>query len=356
VLDVRAIEKSFASPTGSPLRALAQVSLSLPTGQFLCLLGPSGCGKTTLLRLIAGLEQADAGEIWIDGDRVDLLPPQMRPVHTVFQSYALFPHLSVFENVAFGLRLRRLDSAEIKRAANEALDLVNLAHQSQQMPSTLSGGQQQRVALARALVLKPKILLLDEPLSALDPHLRQQMRAELKRIQRQVGISFVMVTHDRDDTFSLADMALVLRDGHALQIDSPEGLYHRPAHPFVAEFLAGGRSLNPNILRKSGLGGVDTIAIPTDCDRIFVRPDAIELMAPRGGPQKTAQFGASVVSCTFDSGMWRVSLKVTDSGDELVTWALPKRAPQVGSSVSLSIRPDGCFAFRGNEPLALSPT
>jgi spermidine/putrescine transport system ATP-binding protein len=217
--------------------AVRDVSLEVEPGQFLTLLGPSGCGKTTLLRLVAGFESPDAGSIWLSGRDVSALPAHKRPVNTVFQQYALFPHRTVFGNVAFGLEVRGTPRPEIERRVGAALELVRLAGLGARRVDEISGGQKQRVALARALVLEPEVLLLDEPMAALDPKLRQSMQVELKNLQERLGISFVFVTHDQDEALVMADRIAVMNLGRIEQVGGPEELYEKPRTRFVADFL-----------------------------------------------------------------------------------------------------------------------
>ena len=217
--------------------AVDAIDLAIPRGSFFALLGPSGCGKTTTLRMIGGFEEPSSGRILLGDRDVSQLPPYKRDVNTVFQSYALFPHLTIFENVAFGLRRKGVRGDDVKRQAREMLELVGLAQVEKRKPAQLSGGQQQRIALARALVNHPRVLLLDEPLGALDLKLRKQMQLELKRIQHEVGITFVHVTHDQEEAMTMADAIAVMHDGHIEQLGEPRELYERPSTAFVAGFL-----------------------------------------------------------------------------------------------------------------------
>ncbi len=217
--------------------AVDNVDLAIEDGEFFAMLGPSGCGKTTTLRMIAGLEFPTEGRLKIFGDEVGNLPPNQRPVNTVFQSYALFPHMNVQDNVSFGLRMNGVDKKEAARSADELIELVQLGGLGNRKPSQLSGGQQQRVALARALVNKPKVLLLDEPLGALDLKLRQEMQTELKTLQQEFGVSFVFVTHDQEEALTMSDRIAVMNEGRLLQVGSAEELYERPANRFVADFI-----------------------------------------------------------------------------------------------------------------------
>ncbi|MBV8843286.1 MAG: ABC transporter ATP-binding protein [Bryobacterales bacterium] len=256
VLELRRVSKRF----GGQL-AVGDVSLSVPRGAFFSLLGPSGCGKTTTLRLVAGFEQPDQGEIWLNGSRLDGLPPYRRNVNTVFQNYALFPHLTVQGNIEFGLRHKAANG--IADRVRRVLDQVRLAGKESRSPAQLSGGERQRVALARALVLEPDVLLLDEPLSALDPQLRKQVRAELKELQRRVGVTFLFVTHDQEEALAMSDYIAVMSRGAVEQIGAPEEIYHRPATRFVASFLGtmnwiGGVGLRPEALRMTREAAVNS--------------------------------------------------------------------------------------------------
>jgi len=251
LLEVRAVAKRFGARD-----VLKSISLNIAAGEFLTLLGESGSGKTTLLRLIAGFEQPTAGEIWMSGERLDTLPPHKRRVNTVFQNYALFPHLSVRDNVAYGLRVQGAPKNEIPRRVAEALNMVKMAAFAGARPSRLSGGQQQRVALARALVNRPQLLLLDEPLSALDANLRKEMQSELKALQREVGITFLFVTHDQEEAMALSDRIALLRDGALEQVASPRDIYARPATAYTAQFIGQTNLLQGEILRSIATCGV----------------------------------------------------------------------------------------------------
>ena len=241
---IKEISKSFGD-----FDVLKNVSLEIKKGEFFSLLGPSGCGKTTLLRIIAGFEHPDKGSLTLDGDDVLSLPPNKRPTNTVFQSYALFPHLSVFENVAFSPRLKGVSSAEINSKVERYLELVRLEGHADKKPNQLSGGMKQRVAIARALINEPRVLLLDEPLSALDAKLRQHMLIELDRIHDEIGITFIYVTHDQQEALSVSDRIAVMNQGEILQIDTPHEIYESPATKFVAKFI-GETNLYDGIIRK----------------------------------------------------------------------------------------------------------
>ncbi len=232
IVSIEGVTKRFG-----PVVAVDDATIDIREGEFFALLGPSGCGKTTLLRMIAGLEEPTEGRILIDGQDMTGIPPNRRPVNMVFQSYAVFPHMTVAENVAYGLAVTGTPKAEIEKRVKEGLDLVQLSGFADRKPDQLSGGQRQRVALARALVKHPRVLLLDEPLSALDAKLREAMQLELANLQARIGITFVIVTHDQDEALSMADRIAVMRDGRVEQVDTPGGLYEMPGNRFVADFI-----------------------------------------------------------------------------------------------------------------------
>jgi ABC-type Fe3+/spermidine/putrescine transport system ATPase subunit len=246
LLSLRNIAKRFGKNV-----VLRDISLDVAEGEFLTILGESGSGKTTLLRIVAGFEHADFGELWMAGERLDQLPPYRRRVNTVFQHYALFPHLTVQENVGYGLRVNKVASAEASARIEQALAMVKMAGHAHSKPARISGGQQQRVALARALVNRPRLLLLDEPLSALDANLRRQMQVELKSLQREVGISFVFVTHDQDEAMVMSDRIALLRSGELEQVATPREIYRQPATAYSAQFIG-----HTNLLRAQVSGGV----------------------------------------------------------------------------------------------------
>lgn len=276
-LHLRGIEKSFGRHD-----VLRGISLDIPDGEFVTLLGPSGCGKTTLLRIIAGFESADRGTLHLGNQDLSLLSPHQRPINTVFQSYALFPHLSVFDNIAFGLVSRKLPQQEIQQRVGAILESVRISDLASRKPARLSGGQRQRVALARALVNEPDVLLLDEPLSALDANLRKDLQAELKTLQRNSTITFILVTHDQDEAIAVSDRILVMNNGLIEQDGSPEDVYERPVSRFVAEFLG-----SANILvaqRMSGLEvttSIGRIVVPQrptwEAGTLAIRPEDIEV-------------------------------------------------------------------------------
>ena len=282
VIETTAVRFASVTRHFGPVRAVDGVDLNVRAGEFFAMLGPSGSGKTTCLRLIGGFEQPDRGEIHIFGEPVAGVPPYRRAVNTVFQDYALFPHLDVLANVAYGLRVRGVARPEREGLAREALALVKLTGFDPRRPAQLSGGQRQRVALARALVNRPKVLLLDEPLGALDLKLREEMQVELKSLQRVLGLTFVFVTHDQGEALSMADRVAVFNEGRIVQVGTPEEVYERPRNRFVAGFVGGSNVLEPPDARR--LGGPNRVA--------SLRPEALAVL-PEGTP-------APVGSITLD--------------------------------------------------------
>ncbi|MCS6885313.1 MAG: ABC transporter ATP-binding protein [Blastocatellia bacterium] len=287
-VDICSVSKTFDES-----KVIDNVSLQVEPGEFLTLLGPSGCGKTTLLRLIAGFETPTSGRIFLRGEEVTYVPPYKRNVHTVFQQYALFPHLTVARNVAFGLERRKLSSSEIAFRVRAALELVRLSGFEDRYPAQLSGGQQQRVAIARAIVLEPKVLLLDEPLSALDLKLRREMQIELKNLQRRLGISFIYVTHDQQEALAMSDRIAVMRAGKIVQIGPSAEVYDKPRTPFVADFIGEANILTAKIVDSCNkrltleVHGrkmeITTDIHPTEATvKIAIRPEKISLSTQNG--------------------------------------------------------------------------
>jgi spermidine/putrescine ABC transporter ATP-binding subunit len=293
--DVRlvAVTKRYGSVV-----ALPRLDLDVPKSSFFALLGPSGCGKTTTLRLIAGFETADAGDVWIKGDNVTHVPPHKRNFGMVFQQLALFPHLSVNDNVAFGLRMRHVGRADIEKRVARALDLVKLTGYGERYPRQLSGGQQQRVALARAIVFEPSVLLLDEPLGALDKMLREEMQVELRELQRRLGITTVFVTHDQEEALTMSDYVAVMREGEIEQMGEPREIYERPRTRFVAGFLGASNFLEGELVSEGGakllvdLGDArieldnGALAVPARTDRrltLALRPERIGILPAGSG-------------------------------------------------------------------------
>ncbi len=295
LLSIRNVAKTFGRNA-----VLRNVSLEIAEGEFLTILGESGSGKTTLLRIVAGFETASSGELWMGGERLDHQPPYRRRVNTVFQSYALFPHLSVEENIAYGLRVAKRPDAEVSQRVAEALDKVKMTPHAKAKPSKISGGQQQRVALARALVNRPRLLLLDEPLSALDANLRRQMQVELKSLQREVGIAFVFVTHDQEEAMVMSDRIALLRSGELEQVATPREIYNRPATAYAAQFIG-----HTNLLKcevKDGVvrcGALSWTASLPDGPALFsLRPEHIRL-AGTGASSGVARIHGRVIQQAF---------------------------------------------------------
>ena len=301
VADVRLVDvvKRFGHTV-----AVDHVSLEVPDGNFTTLLGPSGCGKTTALRVVAGFYPADAGDVFIAGRRVNDLPPYRRPTAMVFQEYALFPHLTVFENVAYGLRVHRTPRPDIRRRVAAILGLVRLEGVDQKFPAQLSGGQQQRVALARALIVEPEVLLLDEPLSNLDAKLRISVRTEIRQLQRQLGKTSIYVTHDQEEALAISDRIAVMERGRILQVGTPVEIYHRPAHRFVAEFVGlgnfiEGEVLGPGRVRASGeVLVVNCAGAPAGRVLLMLRPEAIRL-SPRPPEQTENVLRGRITAASF---------------------------------------------------------
>lgn len=350
MLEIRDIEKRFGSQI-----ALAGMNLSIREGEFVSLLGPSGCGKTTLLRIIAGLESADSGEIIWKGQSLSKLPARERPFNMVFQRYALFPHLNVFENVAFGLRLKKVSESEIKNRVDEALALVDLEKLSERGGEQLSGGQQQRVALARALVNRPQVLLLDEPLSALDQQLRFRVQAELRMLQKKLGLTFILVTHDQDEAMAVSDRIAVLNRGKLEQFATPGEIYDRPASAFCASFIGRANQFN-GVGQKQSNGMVafnlngQPIHGVSQCDRlssssqpspvqVFVRPDRVRLNETSGGQNVVS---VKVVQSVFRGTHHEVFAQAADG--TMIHVASPQ-ALSTDQKLTVSFAPEDTFIF-----------
>jgi spermidine/putrescine transport system ATP-binding protein len=360
VIGIEKVTKRFGSFT-----ALREADFAIERGEFFSMLGPSGCGKTTTLRMIAGFEQPTVGRITLEGKDVSRVPPYKRNVNTVFQHYALFPHMTVADNVAFGPRSRGVGRRDTTKRVEELLDVVRLADFANRKPGQLSGGQQQRVALARALVNYPSALLLDEPLGALDLKLRQAMQIELKRIQREVGITFIYVTHDQEEALTMSDRIAVMSEGEVQQIGSPEEIYGNPASIFVAGFI-GVANLVP-VTVKSLDGELATVELPdggrTSVPRgstavqegvmatLMVRPERIKVLAsePSGD---IARLSATVSDLTFQGPLVRAAARAAD-GSEVVTHIGPEDdlpALRPGSEVWLTWDHDAAWLLPGLDP------
>lgn len=313
------IEKNFGEA-----KVLRGISLTVKAGEFVTLLGPSGCGKTTTLRIIAGLEKPDAGHVYLAGEDVTDLEPNRRNVNTVFQSYALFPHMNVEANIGYSLRLKRADKKLIHKTVEEALELVQLSGFGKRMPSELSGGQRQRVAIARAVVNHPRVLLLDEPLGALDLQLRRQMQLELKRLQKQLGITFIYITHDQEEAINMSDRIAVMRAGEFVQIGTPDEVYETPKTAFAARFVGNANVLQGDVVcTEDGFLRVETDGGVISCrarkntyagERISyaVRSENVQILEKEGEGIPTV-----VKEKSFVGGMLRIVL-VTSSGAEVV--------------------------------------
>ena len=350
--------------------AVDDLSMEIHRGQFFSMLGPSGCGKTTTLRMIGGFEDATAGTIFLGETDVTGLPPFKRDVNTVFQNYALFPHLSVFENVAFGLRRRRVEGPEIGRQVGAMLELVELPGYERRRPSQLSGGQQQRVALARALINHPRVLLLDEPLGALDLKLRKQMQIELKRIQTEVGITFIYVTHDQEEAMTMSDRIAVMRHGRIEQLGTPEELYERPTTAFVAGFLGVSNLLDGKVIGTDGslvevrLGDGATVRAPANqvngahAVRVGVRPEKLRVVPAESGTTPPDgglnMLGGTVLDASY-VGVSTQYLIETGDGHRLVVYAQnletsgASEALADGQKVLVSWKPQHTFVIEASE-------
>jgi putative spermidine/putrescine transport system ATP-binding protein len=326
-----------------PVVALDGVDLIIEPGELVALLGPSGCGKTTTLRLLAGLEDADTGNITVAGKDITHVPASKRDMGMVFQAYSLFPHMTVRDNVAFGLRLRRAGKADRNQRAVEMLELVGLSGQAGRYAHQLSGGQQQRVALARALAIEPQVLLLDEPLSALDAKVRAQLRDQIRRIQLEVGITTLFVTHDQEEALAIADRVGVMKEGRIEQLGPPTEIYSRPATSFVAEFvgltnrLAGDVSGGQVTVRGCALPLVDS-GTPDGRAVALVRPEAVTLAS--GGSGEQGPLAGTVIAVTFLGATSRVTVDLGDTTILAQLTTSDAAALPAGSRVTLTIRPD----------------
>ena len=335
IIDIKHLSKAFRGKT-----VLDDISLYIRKGEFVTLLGPSGCGKTTLLRILAGFETADSGVVELEGRDIAGTPPHLRPLNTVFQRYALFPHLDVYDNIAFGLKLKKVPEAEIEKRVRKVLKLVAMSDYEDRNVDTLSGGQQQRIAIARAIVNQPKVLLLDEPLAALDLKMRKDMQIELKEMHRKLGITFIYVTHDQEEALTLSDTIVVMNEGHIQQIGTPADIYNEPVNAFVADFIGESNILKGRMLRdrrvafiKHEFDCVDEGFGEYERVDVVVRPEDIYFTTD---PAK-CQFKATVNSCTFKGVHYEMWVD-TDTGYELMIQDYDPY--EVGSEVMLYIDPD----------------
>jgi len=334
IIDIRHLSKSFGDK-----KVLDDINFYIRRGEFITLLGPSGCGKTTTLRMIAGFLTPDEGEILLEGKDISDIPPYKRPLNTVFQRYALFPHLDVYDNIAFGLKLRKMPEDEMDKKVRKVLKLVSMSDYEDRDVDSLSGGQQQRVAIARALVNQPKVLLLDEPLAALDLKMRKDMQIELKEMHEKLGITFIYVTHDQEEALTLSDTIVVMNDGKIQQIGTPTDIYNEPQNEFVADFIGESNILNGTMIADRKVRFIDHVFdcvdegfgenVPVD---VVVRPEDIYIMNQLEG----AQFSAKVKSCTFKGVHYEMFVE-TDKGFELMIQDY--NAFDVGSTVGLLVKP-----------------
>ncbi len=336
------ISKSYDGET-----VLDNMDLEIHDKEFITLLGPSGCGKTTTLRIIGGFETPDEGEVFFDGKKINDLPPYQRQVNTVFQKYALFPHLNVFDNIAFGLRVQKRPDAEIKTKVKEMLAMVNLKGFERRRVETLSGGQQQRVAIARALVNQPKVLLLDEPLAALDLKLRKDMQNELKNIQHQTGITFIFVTHDQEEALSMSDTVVVMANGRIQQIGSPTDIYNEPVNAFVADFIGESNILDGVMLEdyKARFAGHVFDCVDSGFDKneqvdIVIRPEDVDVVAPEKGMLR-----GLVTGVTFKGVHYEIIVDVCG-----FKWMIQSTDyVSEGQTIGISVDPDAIHIMKKSE-------
>ncbi len=332
LIELKHVKKIFDSET-----VIEDFSLEVKRGEFVTFLGPSGCGKTTILRMIGGFDKPTSGEILLNGQDIAPLPPNLRPVNMVFQKYALFPHLNVYDNVAFGLKLKKMDKNEMDARVKKALEMVDLEGFEKRSVNTLSGGQQQRIAIARAIINEPKVLLLDEPLSALDYKMRKEMQLELKQMHKKLGITFIFVTHDQEEALTMSDKVVVMSDGEIQQVGTPEEIYNEPANVFVADFIGesnifNGRMAGERLARFAGavFECVDDYAVGRAIDAV-IRPEDIEIVSVQDG-----QISGEVISSDFKGTFYIV---VVQSGKyEIEIHSLKYFSP--GTQVGMKIAPD----------------
>ena len=338
LLSVKNLTKKFGSVT-----ALNNISLDIKNNEMFALLGPSGCGKTTLLRIIAGFEYPDSGEVLINDSDLLSIPTRVRPVNLMFQSYALFPHMDVYSNISYGLTNMNLTKSEIENQTNEIIEKIGLKEHVKKRPNQLSGGQQQRVALARAIARKPKLLLLDEPLSALDKKIRQEMQTELKRIQHEVGITFIIVTHDQEEAISLANRIAVFDKGEIKQISTPQELYEQPQNEFVADFIGEGNILTAEItssgVNHPSLGNLknSTNKVAGNKIKLLIRPENITL-------EKNLSGTGVIQDIVFAGSKKNVTVKLS-TGEIIRVYADKALDLEVGSKVNILFKPEDVRLF-----------
>ncbi len=342
IIELKGVTKSFDGET-----VLDSIDLNIYDNEFITLLGPSGCGKTTTLRIIGGFETPDSGEVYFDGVNITDTPPYKRRINTVFQRYALFPHLNVYENIAFGLRVAKVSDAEISERVREMLDLVNLKGFERRHVTTLSGGQQQRVAIARALVNKPRVLLLDEPLAALDLKLRKDMQNELKSIQKKTGITFIFVTHDQEEALSMSDTVVVMNAGSIIQIGTPTDIYNEPVNAYVADFIGESNIVDGIMLAdyKVRLAGHTFDCVDAGFDKnepvdVVIRPEDVDVVSLEKGMLK-----GKVTSVTFKGVHYEVIVDI--SGFKWMIQTTDYVAPE--AEIGIYIEPDAIHIMKKSE-------
>ena len=342
IIELKDIRMSFDSEV-----VLDGINLTIKDGEFVTFLGPSGCGKTTTLRIIAGFESPDCGDVFFEGKKINAVPAHKRNINTIFQRYALFPHLNVYENIAFGLKVRKVPKAQIPKMIEETLALVNLKGLEKRRIDTLSGGQQQRVAIARAIINRPKLLLLDEPLSALDLKLRKDMQVELKNLQKQTGITFIFVTHDQEEALSMSDTVVVMDKGKIQQIGSPTDIYNEPENAFVADFI-GESNIIDGVMKKDFLVEINKKQF-TCLDRGFkeneevdvvIRPEDVDIVPPQQG-----MLEGEVTSVTFLGVHYEIIVDINN-----FKWMIQTTdCHEVGETVGLYIEPDAIHIMKKSE-------
>ena len=347
IIELKNITKEYEGE-----QVLRGINLDIHDKEFVTLLGPSGCGKTTTLRIVGGFITPDSGDVYFGGKRVNDLPPYKRPVNTVFQKYALFPHLNVYENVAFGLRLKKTPESEVARRVGEMLELVDLKGFDRRSVNQLSGGQQQRIAIARALINNPKVLLLDEPLGALDLKLRKEMQIELKKIQQRMEITFIYVTHDQEEALTMSDTVVVMRDGTIQQIGTPQDIYNEPVNPFVADFI-GETNILPGIMHRDYLvefaGNnfecVDSGFEPMESVDVVIRPEDIRLVPP-----SDEVLNGVVENVQFKGVHYEIIVRAYSD-----IWVIHStKAPEVGSVVGITLTPEDIHIMKKSDVKRLS--
>ena len=339
IIEIKNVSKTYGDNT-----VLSNLSLNIRKNEFLTLLGPSGCGKTTTLKILAGFENGDIGKVLFNGEDISNLPPYKRQLNTVFQKYALFPHMNVYENIAFGLKIKKVSTNEIDKKVSEMLNLVALEGFEKRAIDSLSGGQQQRVAIARALVNEPKVLLLDEPLGALDLKLRKEMQSELKRIQQRLGITFIFVTHDQEEALTMSDTIVVMNKGVIQQMGSPEDIYNEPANAFVADFIGESNIVNGTMLEDLKVEFCDHVFTCVDkgfntneAVDVVIRPEDIEITSPENG-----MITGKVNSVKFKGVHYEI--EVLEHEHKWIVHNI--KNAEIGAMVGLNISPESIHIMR----------